>query len=75
MCCSGGLYVVPEVYTDAQDGCALLRGLYAVQGGYMLFRRVILMFRGLFAAQGWYLLFRMAIICKKKKLISMERCC
>ena len=51
MCCSGGLYVVQEVYTDAQEGCVLLRGLYAVQGGYMLFRRVnvqevCILFRG-----------------------------
>ena len=49
MRCSGGLYVVQEVYTDAQEGCVLLGGLYAVQGGYMLFRRVILMFRVLYA--------------------------
>ena len=43
MCCSGGLYVVQEVYMDAQKGCVLFRGLYAVQGDYSV--QIILMFR------------------------------
>ena len=28
-------------YMDALEGCILLRGLYVVQGDYMLLRRVI----------------------------------
>ena len=45
-------------------------GLYAVQGGYMLFRWVIWMFRrvvycsgGLYDVQGGYMLFRGVICC------------
>ena len=53
ICCSEGLYyAVQDGYMDVQEGCIQFRGvicysegLYAVQGGYMLFRRVIWMFR------------------------------
>ena len=39
---------------DAQEGCVLIRGIYAVQGGYMLFMRVILMFRKVLYCLGGY---------------------
>ena len=69
--------MISQPCMDVQEGCLPFRGvicctggIYAAQGGYMLFRRVIWMFRGviycsrgLYAVQDGYMLFRRDICC------------